>query len=232
MQPDCSDDPADSSLAGHKRGCAKESIAAPTMNFCERILAKEHQRRCGDGPITTSPDDDETTSRTTNISSKILTSRMTQTGCRTRGHAVGAAADTPTLHGFRFVLSRVPSSSRFRPRLKYLRGSDFNYVGNQTECSGTAVPLRGVAFPLIFRVRGFHAANIQADADLHTLSSHHRDAMHDMRRADAARIDRTARPQLQSADLSLRSLRFRRELFEGDVDRRNAPPNSASRSKL
>jgi hypothetical protein len=85
--------------------------------------------------------------------------------------------------------------------------------------------------PVILRARGFHAANIQADADLHTLSSHHRDAVHDMRRADAARIDRTARPQLQFADLSLRSLRFRRKLFEGDVDRRNATPNSASRSK-
>ena len=83
-----------------------------------------------------------------------------------------------------------------------------------------SVPLCGVASPLL-RARGFHVANLQADADLHTFSGHHRDAVHDMRRADAACTDRAARPQLQSLDLSLRALRFRRELFKVDVSRRH-----------
>jgi hypothetical protein len=73
-----------------------------------------------------------------------------------------------------------------------------------------------------FRARGFHAANIQADADLHAISSHHRDAVHEMRYADAARINRAAKPQARSADLPLRALRLRRELFERDLDRRDA----------
>jgi hypothetical protein len=55
--------------------------------------------------------------------------------------------------------------------------------------------------PLSFEREDSHVANIQADADLHTLQTHHRDAVHNVRRADAARIDRAARPQLQFADL-------------------------------
>jgi hypothetical protein len=75
-----------------------------------------------------------------------------------------------------------------------------------------------------FEARGSHAANIQADADLYTFSSHHRDAMPEMRRADAAGFDRATRPALQSPDLSLRALRLRRELFESDVAWRQAAP--------
>jgi hypothetical protein len=85
--------------------------------------------------------------------------------------------------------------------------------------------------PLFFRARGSHAANIQADADLHTFSSHHRDAVPAMRRADAAGFDRATRPQLQPADLSLCALRLRRELFEGDVNRRHPAPNRCQRVK-
>ena len=84
------------------------------------------------------------------------------------------------------------------------------------------VRLRGVAFPHSFRARGSHAANIQADTDLYTFSSHDRDAMPEMRRADEAGFDRATRRQLQPADLSLCALRLRRELFKGDVDRRYA----------
>jgi hypothetical protein len=231
MQPDRSADPADSSLARHRRGRAKTKHCCADNELLRKHIGKEHQRRCGDGRITTSPDEDETTSRTRNISSKILTSRMTQAGCRTPGHAVGVAAHAPTLPEFRFVLLRVPSSSRFRGAQNICAGRIS--IMSEIRQGTVALAYHCVALrSLIFRARGFHAANIQADADLHTLSSHHRDAVHDMRRADAARIDRTARPQLQFADLSLRSLRFRRELFEGDVERRNATPNSASRAKL
>jgi hypothetical protein len=55
--------------------------------------------------------------------------------------------------------------------------------------------------PLSFEREDSHVANIQADADLHTLQTHHRDAVHNVRRADAASIVRAARPQLQFADL-------------------------------
>jgi hypothetical protein len=89
------------------------------------------------------------------------------------------------------------------------------------------VQLRGVAFPHSFRARGSYAANIQADTDLYAFSSHDRDAMPEMRRADAAGFDRATRRQLQPADLSLCALRLRRELFEGDVDRRYAAPKPA-----
>jgi hypothetical protein len=85
--------------------------------------------------------------------------------------------------------------------------------------------------PLFFRARGSHAANIQADADLHTFSSHHRDAVPAMRRADAAGSDRATRPQLQPADISLCALRLRRELFEGDVNRRRPAPQRCQRVK-
>jgi hypothetical protein len=101
---------------------------------------------------------------------------------------------------------------------------DSNYVGNQTECSGTIVQLRRVTFPHSHRARGSRAANIQADADMYTFSSHDRDAMPEMRRADETGFDRATRRQLQPADLSLCTLRLRRELFEGDLDRRYAVP--------
>jgi hypothetical protein len=64
-----------------------------------------------------------------------------------------------------------------------------------------SVPLCGVASPLSFEREDSHVANLQADADLHTFHAYHRDAVHDMRRADAARTDRAARPQLQFADV-------------------------------
>lgn len=85
--------------------------------------------------------------------------------------------------------------------------------------------------PLSFEREDSDAADIQADADLHTLSTHHRDAVHDMRRADAAYIDRAARPELQSADLSLRALQFRRELSKGDVSRRHFGGTGFPRAK-
>ena len=55
--------------------------------------------------------------------------------------------------------------------------------------------------PLSFEREDSHVANLQADADLHTIQTNHRDAVPEMRRADAARTDRAARSQLQSADL-------------------------------
>jgi hypothetical protein len=55
--------------------------------------------------------------------------------------------------------------------------------------------------PPLSSARIHNVANIQADADLHTVQTHHRDAVHDMRGADAARTDRATRPQLQFADL-------------------------------
>ena len=63
-----------------------------------------------------------------------------------------------------------------------------------------SVPLCGVASPS-FEREDSHVANLQADADLHTIQTNHRNAVHDMRRADAARTDRAARSQLQFADL-------------------------------
>lgn len=61
----------------------------------------------------------------------------------------------------------------------------------------TSVALR----PLSFEREDSHVANLQADADLHTFQTDHRDALPEMRRADAARIDRATRPQLQFADV-------------------------------
>jgi hypothetical protein len=227
MQPDRSADPADSSLAGHRRGCAKQSIAAPTMNFCESILAKSISaaaETAGSQGLPTMTDDEPHKKHFVENFNKPYDTN------RDAGRPA-AVADAPTLHRFRFVLLRVPSSSRFRGAQNICAGRIS--IMSEIRQGTVALAYHCVALrSLIFRARGFHAANIQADADLHTLSSHHRDAVHDMRRADAARIDRTARPQLQFADLSLRSLRFRRELFEGDVDKRNATPDSASRSKL
>jgi hypothetical protein len=83
----------------------------------------------------------------------------------------------------------------------------------------SAIAWRSVPF---FRDEDIHAANVPADADLYTLPTHDRDAVPEVRRADAARFDRATRPQLQPADLSLRAVRLRRELFECDVDRRHA----------
>ena len=65
-----------------------------------------------------------------------------------------------------------------------------------------------------------HAGNLPADTDLHAFHTDYRDAVHEMRHADAARIDRAPRPQLQSADLQLRALRFRREFFKDAVSKR------------
>jgi hypothetical protein len=107
---------------------------------------------------------------------------------------------------------------------------DSIYVGNQTE-SAVFWCTCWRCVPLFFRARGSHAANIQADADLHTFSSHHRDAVPAMRRADAAGSDRATRPQLQPADISLCALRLRRELFEGDVNRRRPAPQRCQRVK-
>jgi hypothetical protein len=61
----------------------------------------------------------------------------------------------------------------------------------------TSVALR----PLSFEREASHVANLQADADLHTFQTNHRDAVPEMRCADAARIDRATKRQLQFADL-------------------------------
>jgi hypothetical protein len=91
-----------------------------------------------------------------------------------------------------------------------------------------------VAFPL--GIRGHDDADTSADADLHTLSDYHRDAVHQMRDADAAGLDRAARPEFRSAHLSVRPVRRRREFFAGVVDRqwpdeaRYAPSRSCARA--
>src|SRR6266702_5449129 len=66
---------------------------------------------------------------------------------------------------------------------------------------------------------GSDAANIPADTDLYALSNQHRNALHQMRRADEAEHDRATRSKLRCADLPVHALRFRRELLEGALDR-------------
>ena len=65
-------------------------------------------------------------------------------------------------------------------------------------------PEKSVAFPL--GIRAYDAEHVTADADLHPLSGHHRNALHQMRRADAAGADRAAQAALRLADLPLRPL--------------------------
>ena len=60
--------------------------------------------------------------------------------------------------------------------------------------SGLTGPEKSVAFPP--GIRGYDAAHVTADADLHPLSGHHRNALHQMRRADAAGADRAAQAAL------------------------------------
>jgi hypothetical protein len=76
--------------------------------------------------------------------------------------------------------------------------------------SGVCVSSRGL----------YDVANTPAYADLHTLSDHHRDALHQMRDADEAGPDRAATPEFRSAHLSVHPVRLRRKLFAGAVDRR------------
>src|SRR6202040_1507595 len=59
---------------------------------------------------------------------------------------------------------------------------------------------------------GYDAAYIPADAHLHALSNQHRNALHEMRRADEAGPDRAARHKLRRADLPVHALRLRRKL--------------------
>jgi hypothetical protein len=66
---------------------------------------------------------------------------------------------------------------------------------------------------------GSDAANTSTDADLYALSNQHRNAVHQMRRADEAGDDRAARSKLRCTDLPVYALRFRRELFKGALDR-------------
>ena len=67
-------------------------------------------------------------------------------------------------------------------------------------------------------IRGYDVADTAADADLHTLSEHHRDALHQMRDADEVGPDRAARPEFQSAHLSVHPVRLRREFLASAVD--------------
>jgi hypothetical protein len=76
--------------------------------------------------------------------------------------------------------------------------------------------------------RGYDAAITPADADMHAVSGHGRDALHEMRRTDEARADRAPEPRLRLADLPVHPLRHRRKLPQGDVDR--LKPHSAARS--
>jgi hypothetical protein len=67
-------------------------------------------------------------------------------------------------------------------------------------------------------MRGYNAAILPADADLHALSDHHSDAMHEMWHPDETGPDRTARAEYGFADLSVRPVRLRREFFEADIE--------------
>ena len=66
-------------------------------------------------------------------------------------------------------------------------------------------------------IRGYGAAYATADANLHALSGHHRNALHQVRRADAAGPDRAAPAGARPADLPLQPLRFRREFSDGPI---------------
>ena len=68
-------------------------------------------------------------------------------------------------------------------------------------------------------MRGYNAAILPADADLHALPNHYSDAMHEMWHPDEIGPDRTASAESGFADLPVRPLRLRRELFEADIDR-------------
>jgi len=71
--------------------------------------------------------------------------------------------------------------------------------------------------PTLLETSEHNAATPPADADLHALPAHRRDALHQMRRADETHAYRAAKPEFRSADLSVRTVRHRRMLPEGDV---------------
>jgi hypothetical protein len=83
----------------------------------------------------------------------------------------------------------------------------------------TAILVPSVALRPLFQVQGYNVASIPADANLHTLSSQHRDAMHQVRHPDEARSYRAAGAELRFADLQMHPLRLRREFLEGYVGR-------------
>jgi hypothetical protein len=76
-----------------------------------------------------------------------------------------------------------------------------------------------VALGFLFGIRDHDAADAPADADLHPLSNDHRNALHQMRRADEVGHDRAAWPELRFADLPVHPLRFGREFPAGELDR-------------
>jgi hypothetical protein len=90
--------------------------------------------------------------------------------------------------------------------------------------SRSLIRSRRVALRPSFEMRGYDAAIIPSDADLHALSNHHSDAMHEMRHTDETGPDRAASAEFGFADLPVRPVRLRRELFEADVDRRKPDP--------
>lgn len=89
---------------------------------------------------------------------------------------------------------------------------------------------RRVASPI--SMRGYDAASLPADADLHALSDHHSDAMHEMWHADEAGADRAARTASGLADLPLRPVRFRREFSQAGLIRRKPDPSASGRGNL
>lgn len=191
--------------SAHTDGSVAGTTAATGINSCESIFGKE-QRRATAGRRPSRHDPTRSLGRTADL----LGQKLRQ----------GAHAETRSCPRF---ADHRPIGSRFRHAKKIcirgdLAGFQLCRKSDRVQRYSGAIAWRCV--PHSFRARGSHAANIQADADLYTFSSHDRDAMPEMRRADAPGFDRAARRQLQPVDLSLCALQLRRELFEGDVDRR------------
>jgi hypothetical protein len=86
--------------------------------------------------------------------------------------------------------------------------------------SGCLKQLRCVASlqtPTLLETSEHNAATTPANANLHALPAHRRDALHQMRKADETHAHRAAKPEFRSANLSVRAVRHRRMLPEGDV---------------
>ena len=71
----------------------------------------------------------------------------------------------------------------------------------------------------LWKITRTDAAIIPADADMHPLPIHRRNALHQMWRVDEACPHRATKPTVRFVDLPLRALRQRRKLPEGNVRR-------------